>query len=264
MAILRDLKESTRLLFLYEVTSNQHTRLRTIAEALGMTVQGASDYAHGMERDGLLAIVEGEYRATKKGVEFLRARIVELRDFVERARREMAVVETTAALAGNAIRRRDRVGLFMEGGTLVAFAGRPSPSSGVAAQEASKGEDVAVRDLSGIVTLRPGRIVVARVPAIRDGGSRRLNAASSRKVLRRSRGSLVAAQDATGLAAARKLGLRPRIEFGIPGAAIEAAERGLDVLLLAPEERAAEAVQAIEVANARLEDKIPYESVGLG
>jgi hypothetical protein len=35
----------------------------------------------------------------------------------------------------------------------------------------------------------------------------------------------------------------------------------VDVLLLVPEERAAEAVQAIEAANARLEDKIPYESV---
>jgi len=44
-------------------------------------------------------------------------------------------------------------------------------------------------------------------------------------------------------------------------ATVEAAERGVDVLLLVPEERAAEAVQVIEAANARLEDKIPYESV---
>jgi len=35
------------------------------------------------------------------------------------------------------------------------------------------------------------------------------------------------------------------------------------VLLVAPEERAIEAVQAIEAANAKLEDKIPYESVAL-
>ena len=46
-------------------------------------------------------------------------------------------------------------------------------------------------------------------------------------------------------------------------AAVEAAERGVNVLLLAPEERAIEAVQAIEAANAKLEDKIPYESVAL-
>jgi hypothetical protein len=38
----------------------------------------------------------------------------------------------------------------------------------------------------------------------------------------------------------------------------------VDILLLVPEERVAEAVQAIEVANARREDKIPYESLALG
>lgn len=264
MTILRDLRESTRLLFLYEVTANRHTRLRTIAEALGMTVQGASDYAHDLERDGLLSMVDDEYRATKSGVGFLQDRFLQLKAFVERAGRTMALVETTAALAGSAIRRGDRVGLFMKGGFLVAHARRSSPSTGIALHDASPGEDVALRDLKGIVALRPGRIVVARLPAARDGGSRRIHAASARRLQRTCRGFVVAAQEASGLAAAKKLGLRPRIEFGLPEAVIEAAERGVDVLLLAPEERAAEAVQAIEAANARLEDKIPYESVTLG
>ncbi|MGQ0798473.1 MAG: hypothetical protein ACT4OI_11545, partial [Methanobacteriota archaeon] len=177
MTILRDLRESTRLLFLYEVTANRHTRLRTIAEALDMTVQGASDYAHDLERDGLLSTVEGEYRATKKGVGFLQGRFRELRAFVDRAGRTMAVVETTAAVAGSAIRPGDRVGLFMEDGFLVAHARRASPSTGIALHGASEGEDVAVRDLNGIVALRPGRIVVARLPAAQDGGSRRIHTA---------------------------------------------------------------------------------------
>src|SRR5207244_9205461 len=95
MELLRNLRASTRVLFLYEVTTSRHSRLRTIAERLGMTVQGCSDYAHGLERDGLLAMVDGEYRATKKGVEFLHDRLVDLRSFVERARREMAFIDTT-------------------------------------------------------------------------------------------------------------------------------------------------------------------------
>lgn len=262
--ILRDLRESTRLLFVYEITANRHGRLRTIAEALGMTIQGASDYAHDLQRLGLLTVVDGEYRATKKGVAFLQDRFLELKSFVDRAGRAMAFVETTAAQAGNAIRRGDAVGLFMEDGLLVAHAGRESPSTGIALQDASKGDDIAVRDLSGIVALKPGRIVIARVPATREGGSRRIHSASARKLLRKCRGFAVAAQDSTGRAAARKLDLRPRIEFGIPDAVTEAAERGVDVLLLTPEERAADVVQAIEAANARLEDKIPYESVALG
>src|SRR6266581_89751 len=173
MELLRDLRASTRLLFLFEVTTNRHTRLRTIAERLDMTVQGASEYAHGLQKDGLLTLVNGEYRATKRGVDHLHDRFVELRGFVERAGRAMAVVETTEALAGSAVRRGDHLGLFMENGLLVAYSGRTSPSTGIAAHDAAKGE-------------------------------------------------------------------------------------------LLAEERAMEAIQAIEAANARLEDKIPYESVALG
>src|SRR5439155_672482 len=150
MELLRNLRSSTRLLFLYEVTTNRHTRLRTIAERLGMTVQGASEYAHGLQGDGLLAFAEGEYRGTKKS----------------------------------------------------------------------------------------------------------LSSPTSKRVIRDSKGNVVAALDVAGLVAARELGLRPRIEFGVVPATLEAAQRGVDVLLLLPEERVAETVRAIEETNAKLEDKI--------
>src|SRR5947207_1871951 len=159
MELLRNLRVTTRLLFLFEVTTTRHTRLRTIAERLGMTVQGVSEYANGLQVDGLLVLADGEYRATKKGVELLHDQFVSLREFVDRSGRAL--------------------------------------------------------DLAGVV-------------------------------------------------AAKDLGLKPRIEFAVLAATVEAAERGVDVLLLVPEERVAEAVQAIEAANARLEDKIPYETVALG
>jgi putative transcriptional regulator len=226
-----------------------------------MTIQGTSEYAHGLEDDGLLAIVNGEYRATKKGVEFLHDRLQELRRFVERASKEMAFVDTTAAIAATIIHEGARVGLFMENGVLAAHEGRSSPSSGIAVHDAAKGQLIAVRDLEGIVGLRPGRIILAR---IRSGvGTRRALPPTSKQALRRSKDFVVAALDAAGLVVARDLGLKPRIEFGVLGATIEAAERGVNVLLLLPEERVAEAVQAIEAANGKLEDKIPYESVAL-
>lgn len=260
MSVLRDLRESTRVLFLHEVTANRHTRLRTIAEPLGMTVQGASDYAHQLESAGLLTQRGGEYRATKKGIQFLQARLRELRTFVDQASRSMAFVETTAALAGSAIRRGDRLGLFMESGYLVAHPNREAPSTGMAAEDADRGDEVAVRNLEGIVTLRPGRITIARIPA---GGARRLAASAAKKLAARARNATVAVMDVPGITVARHLGLRPRIEFAVFAAAVEAAERGVEVLILLPEDRAAEAVQAIEAASAKLEDKIPYESIAL-
>ncbi|OGS65990.1 MAG: hypothetical protein A3K59_11260 [Euryarchaeota archaeon RBG_19FT_COMBO_69_17] len=263
MRLLRDLRESTTLLILLAVTSERHTKLQTLADGLGMTVQGASDYVRRMTADGLLQVVDGEYRATRRGVEFLQGRFLELRAFVDRAGQAIAFIETTAAIAGGPLRRGERVGLFMEGGVLVAHAGRESPSTGIPLQVAARGDDVAIRNLEGIVALEPGRVTVARLPSTRDGGTRALPPTASRRIASRARDAVVAAMDPTGIVAARKLGLRPRIEFAVLPGVIEAAERGVDVLLLVPEDRAAEAVQAIEAANARLEDKIPYESVAL-
>jgi putative transcriptional regulator len=263
MTILRDLRESTRMLFLHEVTSNRHTRLRTIADRLGMTVQGASDYAHDLEADGFLAIADGEYRATKKGIAALQEKVRELRGLVDRMGRSLAFVETTAAFAGARVRRGDRVGLFMEGGQLLAYPGRESPSTGVAGRDAERGEDLPVRQLEGIVALHPGRIVLARVPSISEGGSPAVDREKGRRLVRRAGNSVVAAVDVAGLAAARALGLKPRIEFGVVEASIDAAVRGVDVLLVVPEERAAETVEALEAANAKLEEKIAYESVNL-
>lgn len=262
MNVLRNLRESTRVLFLHEVTANRHTRLRTIAERLGMTVQGAADYAHDLEADGLLAIASGEYRATKRGINLLQSRLRELRAFVDQASRSTAFVETTAAFASAAIRRGDQVGLFMEDGYLVAYPGRTSTSVGVAAEDAAKGERVAVRSLEGIVSLRPGRVTIVRVgPASLVQG--KPIPSSAQKIRQRVRKAIVATMDVTGLGAARQLDLRPRIEFAVLPAVIQAAERGVNVVLLLPEERAAEAAQAIETANAELEDKIPYESLTL-
>lgn len=261
MNVLRDLRETTRILFLYEVTANHHTRLRTIAERLEMTVQGASDYAHQLEADGLVVLAGGEYRPTKRGIEVLQSRLRELRSFVDQAGRSTAFVETTLALAGAAVHRGDRVGLFMEGGYLVAYPGRTASSMGVATEDAAKGDDLAVRGLEGIVTLQPGRIRIVRVPASR-GAVKRLGPEAGRKILR-SREAVVATMDVEGLMAARRLKLHPRIEFAPLAGTVAAAERGVDVVLLVPEERVPEAIQAIEAANARREDKIPYESVAL-
>src|SRR5439155_1799885 len=121
--------------------------LQVVAEELGMAVQGTSEYVRRIIDQGLLESVDGEYRATKRGVELLLGRFLELRSFVDRASRAMAFIVTTSALAGSPVRRGERVGLFMEAGMLVAYGHRDSPSMGIANEEAPKGEDLAVRNL---------------------------------------------------------------------------------------------------------------------
>jgi len=254
--LLRDLRESTRLLLLLELTRRRTTRLRELAEKLDVTVAGVSEYVKGMQEEGLVQHVGGEYRATKKGVEFLQERFRALRSFVESSTREMAIIEETVAVAAEDLREGERVGLFMEKGMLVARK-RGSPSAGQVASTARRGEAVAVRDLEGIVDLHPGKVSIARLTRGRSSSE------SARGVFRRVKPDVVAAVDVQARALATKLAVDRVVEFAVVPATIEAAQRGMNVLLLCPESRVAEAVAAIEEANARSEDKIPYETLAV-
>lgn len=253
MRLLRDVREGTKLLLLLEVTGRRYTRLKDLAEKLDLTVAGISEYVKGMEKEGLVQHVGGEYRATKRGVESLQERFRLLRSFVESSAREMAIIDRTVALAGEDLREGDRVGLFMEKGALVARH-RASPSTGVAVGAAARGDIAWVRDLDGIVDLRPGRISIARLAP-------RTSVEGGRRLLRRVRPDLVAVFDLRARAFASRLAVNHPIEFAVVPAMIEAAQRGLSVLLLCPEDRVAEVVAAIEDANVRSEDKIPYETI---
>jgi len=254
--MLRDVREGTRLLILLEVTRRRHSRLKGLAEKLDLTVAAISEYVKGMEQEGLIQHVGGEYRATQRGVEFLQERFRTLRTFVESSAREMALIDETMALAGEDVREEEKVGLFMEKGTLVARR-RASPSAGVAGNAARKGDVLWVRDLEGIVDLRPGRISIARLAA-------RATLNGGRRVVRRVKPDVVGAYDLRGQRFAANLAVDHVIEFAVIPGSIEAAQRGLTVLLLCPEDRVAEAVGAIEEANARSEAKIPYETLSIG
>jgi len=101
------------------------------------------------------------------------------------------------------------------------------------------------------------------MPAARDGGSRGMDLDRCRKALRRVDAEILGALDAPAMALATKLHVKPDIRFGVIPASIEAAERGLDVALVVPEDRVASVVSAIEDANERLAAKIAYETVPL-
>src|SRR5207247_7407821 len=130
MHLLRNLGETTQLLILLETSMRHHAVQRTIAEALGMTVQGVSEYLRAMERERLVQVADGEYRPTIEGVRVLHERFRGLRDFVDRASKGLSIIDVTAGIAGNEIERGETVGLFMKGGSHIAYARIASPSCG--------------------------------------------------------------------------------------------------------------------------------------
>jgi len=259
MKLLRDLKETTKLLILLEIVSNRPRALNSIAVKLDITVQGISDYVRKMSEEGLVKKIGGEYRATKKGVEMLENRMFDLKEFVDSSIRQLEIIDMCGAIAGNDIRKDEKVGLFMEDGVLVAYSGKESPSMGIAMFEAKAREDLAVRDPSGMVALKPGKITVLQLSSLQEGGSHSIAFQDVKKTVKSVRFSKVAVMDVVSRALANRLEIEPDFDFAPLPSSFEAAVKGMNVLIIASRDTVPVVVSELEAENSRLEDPIPYE-----
>ena len=263
MTLLRDLRETTKLLILLELVKREHSKLRTLAERFGMTVQGISDYLKTMTTEGLVHNVGGMHKPTKEGVQFLHDRFSELRRFIESSAKDLAIIDVCWAIAASDIRKGQKVGLIMENGYLKAHPGRSSSSTGRALFGSKKGQDIAITELDGITRLNPGKIVFGKIPGIGRKGSRGANLSKLKRLMSGENPDLIAVSGASGRALAGRAGLKPDVEFAPLQASIEAVEKGLSVLYLCTEEHCNEAISHIMERNANSEDKIAFEVISL-
>jgi putative transcriptional regulator len=261
MKVLRDLRLSTELLILLEVIKNPHSKLKAIADKLDITVQGVSDYLRRMKKEGKIQNIGGEWRATKSGIEFLHSNFSELKDFVDSKILELNIIDICAAIAKTPIKKGDEVGLFMEDGVLCAYSGKDSSSKGIAESDAQIDEDVAIKDLDGMVSLSPGMMHIVKLPSIRDGGSSAVSKKDIKKIMDKVNYEKIGVMDAVSQAVLKKAKIRPDFEFASLYSAIEAAEKGLDVMIFASAEQIASVVSTIEDTNSQIEDKIIYQII---
>ncbi|MCA1814094.1 MAG: hypothetical protein LC624_09115 [Halobacteriales archaeon] len=246
MRLLRDKASLTRLLLLLEVQRGTHTKLRGLADKLGMTVQGVSNYVQEAQRAGLVRAGRGRYELTPKGLQALQEGVGELKGFSDAAYQRIHVIERCAAVAGARVREGQRVGLFMHEGMLVAKPGARSPSQGTAAQDARAGELLDVRGLEGLVELRPGRVHVLEVPEAPGSATTR-----SARSLARWKGKVqrVGALGTEAQVLAARAGLGPDFGFAAAHASHHAAQLGLDVLLLVSPGQLRFALDELEALN---------------
>lgn len=260
IADLRDRRRLTGLLVLRELAFAPSS-LRAVASRLAITVQAVSVHAQRLASEGLLEKGDDGYVVTAKGTQALHEGFGDLKRTIDETIARMAVVRVTSAVAASAVRAGEGVGLFMEKGELVAYPRRRSPSTGIAAHDAAEGDELQVRDLAGVVELRPGRIFVLRVPAPEEGGSRvvslrRLKALLREKAFAPDR---VGAVGTPARVLARRAGHPPDLEFAPVEAGFHAAELGLAVLLLVSREHLKEALATIDARNARTLERVPVE-----
>lgn len=241
LALLRDKTYMTELCILFALHRDPQAGLTGVAEQLDVTVQAVSNHAKRMADDGLLKT--DPHRVTPQGVQALHSRIEEVKRAVDGAYERLNVVTETTALAGEAVAEGETVGLVMEDGLLVAYPGRDSSSVGVAGADARQGETVPVTDLEGILDIRSGEIHLVRLPA--EGSDADLEALLDEEDLAFDR---VAGLGTEATVRARRLDA-PVLEFAPVEASFEAAQLGLDVLLLATPERVRDAVATLEGRN---------------
>lgn len=251
MRILRDLAHSSRVLLLLELRRRPASRLRPLAEAVGLTQQAVSGYLKQLEADGLVRRGEGAFRVTPAGEALLEVEISDLKAFADRAARELVRVEACVAIAGVALKKGDRVGLFMTRGRLFAFPGRKSPSSGVAQSEAEAQRDVLVGELQGIVEIGEAALTLIQLPAGHEGGSGPVDAAWLRGLAVKRPDALWAALDEVGEGALRQARVPFEFAFAPFESAKGALERGVSPSFVGAPETIGMLVAAIEAAKAQ-------------
>ncbi|MEK6986059.1 MAG: hypothetical protein AABX89_06730 [Candidatus Thermoplasmatota archaeon] len=258
---LRDRTATTRVLILAALESRPTATLSDVAADLDVTVQAISAHAQEMARQGLLDAGDAGYRPTAKGRQALHEGVRSLRDAVTTLAGPLDVIQVTSALAASQIAAGQEVGLFMADGELEARPSANAPSRGRAREAAKPGDEVIVTDLKGMVKLEPGALTVISLPGPGEGGIARLDTARLRKLIGAQKATKVGAHGTGATILARRLvgdGLRTLdFTFAADRAAFNAAERGLDVLLLVTRDRLSEVMQAFERLNGATLRRVP-------
>lgn len=254
LSVIRERGFITRILILSHLRANPHATLREIGERLGVTMQAVSVYLQDMTRAGLMdERSSGGRRLTHSGVQWLQDALLATKNAVDAALEPLTVIKVTSALAADTIAAGAPVGLSMEDGILVARVGKTSSSGGRATNSASRGDEVLVSDLSGIVDLQPGRIHVVRLPGPEEGGASRVDIAGLRQLIspRGSRWSKVGIVGLGARVVSETLELRRDFEFGAAHSAFHAASLGLSSMLLVTGDYLKATIANIEQLNAQ-------------
>ena len=249
---------SKKFLILLEIATGDYFSLNQIAEKVGITKQGVSEYLKKMKEEGLIEVVDKKYRATVKGIEYLFSKLAELDKYLEEKRKKLNIIECCPAIAGDDIEKGDRVYLFMENGYLYAYKRKRSSAMAEAIESARKEEVVGIKGVKGIIELKLGKIHLFALPSIIKG-TKALNLEKLKKEIEKINANKFGVLDVVGKVALDKIGIKCDIEFSPLQSAIEASQRGLNVVLLGEEKEIKYAKAKLDEYNANALEEIEYE-----
>lgn len=252
--VLEDKRTATRFRILAEIADRQPAVSQgEIADAVGVTSQAVSEYIRGLVDDELVE-KEGRsrYRVTKEGVDWLLQSATNVRRFADHVTDDiLGNVGEDAAIARTNIEAGTTVTLTLEDGLLHATPGGDGPATGIATTDAVAGAEVGVTEFEGIIDLDPGRVTVYQVPPVRSGGSRTVDSDALATACENH--PVLAAMGVEAVVALRSAGIEPNTTFAAGEIAAEAAERGLDAVIVATSDNVGRVTDALRDAGVAYE-----------
>ena len=252
--ILQSKRESSRFQILVEIAAHQpNLRQKEVAERLGVTPQAISEYIKELVANGLVT-TDGRmrYSITKEGVEWLLEGAAELKRYARVVMEDIiSHVSVWTALAEADLVEGERVSLEMRGGLLYANRKEGIEASGITISDARAGEDVGVSDLKGLISLDEGVIIVAKVPRVQAGGSRKVDVNTLKTLV--SGEKMIGALGVEALVALRKAGREPDVIFGAKESAVEAAFHGINSVIVSVDEQVPSLLERLESEGLKYE-----------
>ena len=250
--ILRNKNLATRFQILVEIAdSGPNIQQREIARKLRVTPQAISEYIAQLIKEGML-ISEGRsrYKVTSEGINWIIKELRELRSYNIVVEKAVTNISVCTAVADCNLASGQKVGLEMKDGLLFATDRLGEGASGISVSNAIKDEDVGVTSIEGIVALKVGKATILRVPHIQKGGSRKVNLNRLEREIKNR--PFIAAIGIEALVALRKVDGRFYM-YGTTEAAIEAANSGLNPLVVCVEDETSALIKRLG------EEKISYD-----
>jgi putative transcriptional regulator len=262
--LLQNKGEFTKFQILLEVMHNQpHIKQKEIADTMGITIQAISKYFKKLTKEGLLEAGSGraDYHLTRKGIGKLHDDLKSLERYVTFIKSQIKIEHAWPAIATQPIKAGQTVGLIVKEGVMHTV----DPNSpiteltGIAMADAAVGEDLGLKNLQGKMNIKQGKILIVKLPSIRQGGSRAADITKVRALYDEFKPDRIAVMGAVGRAVLNKLKLKADIEFGISHAVAIAASRGLKVFVLVVGRMTNRMTQEIENVNMKSAANISYE-----
>ncbi len=245
--ILKSKNLATKFQIMLEIAANQpNIQQKDVAKKLDITSQAVSEYVKGLIKDGWLSSQgRSRYRVTREGVDWILRMARQLHSYSLFVSKVVRDISTSPAVADEDLAPGERVSLHMRDGLLFAsHVSGDEGATGIALAEARKGEDVGISNIEGVIKLETGRVTIAEVTDVKEGGFRNTDLVKLKDEVNRAK--LVGIVGVESLIALRQIGVGPDYAYGVKQAAVEAAYCGLPFLIVCAENGLPALVQGLE------------------